>query len=84
MATISVTEARDDLGKLWEKAAQEPVTVLNAGKPIAVVLSPDEYDKMMTRRKPRRAGAGRHLFAGVDVNALLAVDVTDAFAEALS
>lgn len=83
MTTISATEARNNIGKLWETAAQEPVTVLSAGKPIAVVLSPDEYEKMTARRKPRQAGTGKQFFAGVDVNALLAVDITDAFAEYL-
>lgn len=78
MTTISATEARNNIGKLWETAAQEPVTVLSAGKPIAVVLSPDEYDKMTARRKPR-AGFAKHLLSGVDVRALLDTPIDDVF-----
>lgn len=88
MATISATEARNNIGKLWRTAAREPVTVESAGRPIAVVLSPEEYDRMAARRPtrvshPRRAGTGRHLLASVDIKALLAVDVAELFEEAL-
>ena len=83
MASISASEAHDNIEKLWETAAREPVTVLNAGRPIAIVLSPEEYDRMAARRKPRQPGTGKHLLAGVGVNALLAVDVTNIFSEYL-
>lgn len=82
MATISATEARNNIGKLWRTAAREPVTVESAGRPIAVVLSPEEYDRMAARRPirvphPRQAGTGKRLLAGVDIEALLAVDVAE-------
>lgn len=84
MATISETEARSNIGKLWRTAAQGPVTVESAGRPIAVVLSPEEYDRISARRpartpQPRQAGTGKSLLAGVDINALLAVDIAELF-----
>ena len=83
MVKMSATEARDKIGKLWEIAAKEPVTVESAGKPIAVVLSPEAYDRLANRRHPRHAGCGRHLLsgAGINVNELLATSVEDTFSD---
>ena len=82
MVTLTATEARNNIGKLWEKGATEPVMVEAAGKPLAVVLSPQEYDKLVgARRKPRVAGTAANLLANVDVDALLATPIDDVFAE---
>ena len=83
MITINATEARNNIGKLWDAASQEPVTIESAGKPIAIVLSPEAYNKLTCQRKPRKAGTMRHLFVDVDVNALLATPIDDVFAEYL-
>jgi prevent-host-death family protein len=79
MIKINATDARNNIGKLWETASQEAVTVESAGKPIAVVLSPDAYDKLIHQRKPRQVGFAKHLLTGVDVDALLATPVDDVF-----
>lgn len=79
MVTISATEARNNIGKLWDTAAREPVMVESAGTPVAVVISPDEYEKLRGNRKPRVAGFARDLLAGVDVDALMAVPIDDIF-----
>lgn len=81
MTTMNATDARNNIGKLWERASREPVTIESAGKPIAVVLSPEEYDKLKRRRKPRQPGTMRDLLAGVDIDALLATPIDDVFAE---
>ena len=83
MVTMNATEARNNISKLWETAALEPVTVQSAGKPIAVVLSPEAYEKLTHQRKPRQYGCGRHLLsgAGIDVDELLATSIEDVFAE---
>jgi prevent-host-death family protein len=78
---MNATEARNNIGKLWDAASREPVTIESAGKPIAVVLSPEEYGKLTRVRKTRKAGTMRHLFEGVDVNALLATPIDDIFAD---
>lgn len=77
MTTISATEARNNIGKLWSEAANGPVTVLSAGQPVAVVLSPAELAKLKARKRGIEAGFAKHLFPGVDMNALLETDVDD-------
>ena len=81
MVTITATQIHDDLRQLWDTVQDGPVTVESAGQPVAVVLSPAEYARLTGQTLPRRAGAGKHLLAGVDVDALLNVDLTDTFAE---
>ena len=61
MITINATEVRNSIGKLWSKAAKEPVTVLSAGN------------------RGVKAGFAKHLFGGVDLNALLATNLDDVF-----
>ena len=81
MVTMNATDARNNIGKLWDAASREPVTIESAGKPIAVVLSPEEYDRLTSNRMPRRAGFAKELLADVDVDALLATPIDDAFAD---
>ena len=81
MVTITATKARNNIGELWNKAADEPVLVLSAGQPIAVVLSPAEFDKLTARRGGAKAGFAKHLFRDVDMNALLDTSLDDVFAE---
>ena len=40
-----------------------------------------EYSPLAKARQPREFGAGRHLLADVDVNALLAIPIDDMFAD---
>jgi len=77
----SATEARRNIGKLWKEAATHPITVLSHGNPIAVVMSVNEYDKLVSRRRPRVAGTGANLLADVDVAELLSTPIDDIFAE---
>jgi prevent-host-death family protein len=79
MTTISATEARNNIGKLWDKASNGPVTVLSAGEPVAVVLSPAEYEKLTARKRGVKAGFAKHLFPGVDVNSLLETNIDSVF-----
>ena len=85
MITMDAAEARNDIGKLLETAAEEPVMIESAGKPRAVVLSPEAYHRLAATRPPRQFGCGHHLLSGngVNVNDLLAVPVGDVFAEYL-
>ncbi|MGI4789030.1 MAG: type II toxin-antitoxin system Phd/YefM family antitoxin [Janthinobacterium lividum] len=63
MITISATEARNNIGKLWTEAANGPVTVLSAGQAVAVVLSPAEFAKLTARQSGIKAGFGKHLYS---------------------
>ena len=79
MITINATEARNNIGKLWSQAANEPVTVLSAGQAVAVVISPTEFEKLTARRRGAKAGFAKHLFKGADLNALLDTNLDDVF-----
>ncbi len=83
MVTIDAAEAQDNIGSLWDKATEEPVMIESAGKPVAVVLSIEEYSCLATARLPRQFGCGRHLLsgAGINVNDLLATPIDDVFSE---
>jgi prevent-host-death family protein len=84
MLKLTATEARNNIGQLWSAAMQEPVMVESAGKPLAVVLSPQAYEKLCASpRKPRVAGTGAKLLSGVDVSQLLDIDITGVFSEYL-
>lgn len=84
MVRMTATEARNNIGKLWDTAAVEPVQVEAAGKPLAVVVSPEQYALLTTkRRKPRVLGTGANLLAGLDVEKFLATPVNDDFADYL-
>ena len=79
MTTITATEARNNIGKLWSQAAGEPVTVLSAGQAVAVVLSPAEFARLTAPTHGVKAGFAKHLFEGIDVDALLDTDIQDVF-----
>ena len=79
MVNLNTTEARNNIGKLWSRAAKEPVTVLSAGQAVAVVLSPAEFAKFTARRRGAKAGFAKHFFGGVDLNALLDTGIDDVF-----
>lgn len=82
MVRMTATEARNNIGKLWDRAAQEPVQVEAAGKPLAVVMSPQQYERLTAaHRKPRVPGTGANLLAGLDVQKFLATPIVDDFAE---
>jgi len=83
MVTMKAADARNNIGSLWDKATEQPVMIESAGKPIAVVLSVEEYSRLATARPPRQFGCGRHLLsgAGINVNDLLATPVDDVFPE---
>ena len=81
MVTMSATEARNSIGKRWDKAAAGPVTIVSAGKTVAVVLSPAEFEKLTARRRGAKAGFAKHLFPDVDMNALLETSLDDVFGE---
>ena len=81
MMTMSAMEGRNSIGKLWDKAAAGPVTVVSTGKAVAVVLSPAEFEKLTARRCGAKAGFAKHLFPAVDMNALLETSLDDVFGE---
>ena len=83
MTTFSATDAKNRIGDLWTLAEDEPVTIerngiaqfqiISTNKYIAIPIS--EYDRLKSQRRAPRPGFAKDLFAGVDVDALLAVDI---------
>lgn len=48
MSTVNVSEARKSFAAIIETAQREPVTLERRGTPQAVVLSPAEYERLLT------------------------------------
>jgi prevent-host-death family protein len=46
MRTVSAIDARNRFGQLLAAAQREPVTVTKQGRPAAVVLSVEDYERM--------------------------------------
>jgi prevent-host-death family protein len=46
MKTIAAREAKSNFGELLDTAQREPVTVTKKGRPVAVVVSAEEYKRM--------------------------------------
>ncbi len=45
MTTVSASEAKTYFGALVDKAQKEPVTIERQGRPVAVVISYEDYQK---------------------------------------
>lgn len=70
--TIGVDKARARLGQLAEQAAaSEPVILTRRGERLAVLVSPDDYDQLVSERRAR----ARELLA--DRLAAVRLSVTD-------
>ena len=54
MRTVSNDTGQVKLRELIEAVRNEPVTVLEKGKPVAVVLSPAEFDRLEEQDRIRR------------------------------
>jgi prevent-host-death family protein len=72
MKTITATAAKNRISDAWNMAKEEPVTVLSRGERIAIIMSPEEYDRITSARRPRRGGYLKGLFVGVDWDEVLA------------
>jgi prevent-host-death family protein len=50
MTTVSAAEAKQNLDALLENVQQGPVCIQREDREIAVILSADEYDKLVSNR----------------------------------
>lgn len=48
MKTVSAKEAKNRLGEYLEAAQSEPVTITRNGRPFAVILKAEEYERLST------------------------------------
>ena len=58
MRTLSAKEAKYGFGRLIDLARAEPVTVAKHGRPVVVVLSVEEYERLKARDKPEPPPTG--------------------------
>jgi prevent-host-death family protein len=59
MRTLSNDTGQVKLRELIEAVRKEPVTVLEGGEPVAVVLSPAEFDRLEEQDRIRREAKAR-------------------------
>ncbi len=59
MRTLSNDTGQIKLRELIEAVRKEPVTVLEKGEPVAVVLSPAEFDRLEEQDRIRREAKAR-------------------------
>ncbi|MFH1741574.1 MAG: type II toxin-antitoxin system Phd/YefM family antitoxin [bacterium] len=46
MKTVGATEAKNGFGRMLDAVQREPVTIQKKGRPVAVVLSHEEYGRL--------------------------------------
>ncbi len=49
MKSMSAKEAKNGFGLLLDTARAEPVTIEKHGRPVVVVLSTEEYERLLSR-----------------------------------
>ena len=49
MKSMSAKEAKNGFGLLLDTARAEPVTIEKHGRPVVVVLSTEEYERLLNR-----------------------------------
>lgn len=54
MKNMSAKDAKNEFGLLLDTARAEPVTIAKHGRPVAVVLSVEEYERLLTSAKGRK------------------------------
>lgn len=53
MHTLTANEAKTQFGDMWLKAPREPVQISRNGKPVAVVISVEDYEQMEAMKLQR-------------------------------
>lgn len=53
MPKLSANEAKARFGELLDRARQEPVTIEKHGRPVAVVISSEEFDRLQALKLDR-------------------------------
>ena len=80
MAQVTEAFLQEHFFQVTEIAQTVPVVVTRDGQPLAVVLSPERFSALAGSRRPAAIpGFAADLLAGLDVEKLLAVDITDTF-----
>jgi prevent-host-death family protein len=59
---VTATEAKNRLGQVLEQAQREPVFIEKSGRRHSVVLSVEQYEKLLGARRPVRGADPGKLF----------------------
>ncbi|KAB1126131.1 type II toxin-antitoxin system Phd/YefM family antitoxin [Neorhizobium galegae] len=59
MRTFSAKDAKYGFGMLIDTARAEPVTVEKHGRPVVVVISVEEYARLLAVELSQKTGAGK-------------------------
>lgn len=58
MQTMAAKEAKTHFGELIDKAQREPVSIEKYGRPVAVIMSSEEYKQIKLERLRARLAIG--------------------------
>ena len=56
MKSMSAKEAKNGFGLLLDTARAEPVTIEKHGRPVVVVISTEEYERLLSRSSRAKKG----------------------------
>ena len=59
MKSMSAKEAKNGFGLLLDTARAEPVVIEKHGRPVVVVLSTEEYDRLQSSARRKTVGASQ-------------------------
>lgn len=62
---VTASFARNSIGAVWDMAKRGPVAVESAGKTIAYILSPEDFER--SQRHPRTLGFAKDLIGDFDL-----------------
>ena len=68
MTTFAAREAKRHFGRMIDTSQREPVTIEKHGRPVAVVVSKHEYDKMQEQLAEARAWKETEYLLSTDAN----------------
>jgi len=84
MASVTTTYAKENIDKLWEMSKDGPVVVNSNGVPVAVVLSPKQFEELTNRSllgHRRNLAALSEKTGEFDSDAYLSTDLSEVFSE---
>ena len=61
MKSMSAKEAKNGFGLLLDTARAEPVTIEKHGRPVVVVLSTEEYERLLSRSARKKGRSAQNV-----------------------
>ena len=83
MKSIPASEAKTHFGALLDSAQREPVTVSKQGRPVAVMMSIQDYEEMKLARLRAHLAAGEEQIARGESTTIRNKEESHAFFESI-